>query len=153
MPLAHPPLWTFQRHRTTNSMVARPTLNRHYCTTHLGDFGESLLALVYKKLGPVNQVCVDLTQRRKQKYTISNLYTILALWLTDCQLIAEKVHLDHLQSVKVNSWVNTNLFQCCLIVFWELDSLPHSCGLVGPLNGLHVQIHQTCTWHNVKFEL
>ena len=53
--------------------------HRRYCATHLGDFGESLLALVYEKLGPVNQVCVDLTQRRKQKYTNSNLHTILAL--------------------------------------------------------------------------
>ena len=53
--------------------------HRHYCATHLGDFGESLLALVYEKLGPVNQVCVDLTHGRKQKYTNSNLHTSLAL--------------------------------------------------------------------------
>lgn len=53
--------------------------HRRYCATHLGDFGESLLALVYEKLGPVNQVCVDLTREGKWQCT------------------------HHLQSVKVNS--------------------------------------------------
>ena len=37
-----------------------------------------------------------------------------------------------------------NLFQRCFIVFRQLYPLPHSGGLVGPFNGFHIQVQNTC---------
>lgn len=37
-----------------------------------------------------------------------------------------------------------NLFQRCFIVFRQLYPLPHSGRLVGPFNGLHVQVQYAC---------